>query len=202
MYHSGAALWPLLQEKKAHMRARRHLVASLLTLILAVSVCALDARMSSSVPPTSAVAQMSPSVASSPATSTPIPSGPPGAITGNSLMYPADSIPALTIYALSTTDRHRFVFAQTQPGQLTYKVSNVAPGTYYVIAYLTDGLASNANFKVLSGGYTQEVPRAMAGGINCDNHTLIQVAVLPGVTVTNINPNDSYGGLYPTRPGP
>lgn len=128
--------------------------------------------------------------------------GPPGAITGKSLMYPADAMPALAIYALSTTYPHRFFYVRTQPGQLSYKISNVAPGTYDVIAYLAHGLDPNATFKVLSGGYTQEVPCALAGGITCDDHTLIQVSVLPGVTITNVNPNDWYGGVYPPRPGP
>jgi hypothetical protein len=117
--YSVAALWLLYREKKVQMRARRHLVASLLTHVFAVSACAPVAHMPSFALPTRAAAQVSPSAASATATFTPFPSGSAGAITGSSLMYPADTMPALAIYALSTTDPSQFFFARTQAGELS-----------------------------------------------------------------------------------
>jgi hypothetical protein len=114
-------------------------------------------------------------------------------------MYPADTMPALAIYAISTTDSHAYFSTVTSQGQFSYTITGVAPGTYNVVAYLANG--TSGNWKVLAGGYTQEVPCSLSGGLACNDHTLIPVTVQPGQMVGNINPSDFYGGTYPPRPG-
>jgi hypothetical protein len=131
------------------------------------------------------------------ATATAAPKGPPGAISGDQLMYPADRMPALAIYAISTTDSHTYFFTQTAQGQFSYVITGVAPGTYYIVAYLAHG--TSGNWKVLAGGYTQFVLCGL--GASCSDHTLVVVPVQPGQTVRNIVPSDFYGGTYPPRPG-
>jgi hypothetical protein len=173
------------------MRKHPALTCALAALILALPACASSSASIHRATPTATAA----APATIQATAT-FPAGPPGIISGDQLMYPADSMPALAIYALSTTDSSRYFYVVTT-GQLSYRIAGVAPGTYYVIAYLA--APRSARFKALVGGYTRFL--ACEGAPNCNDHTLIQVTVHPGETVSHINPNDYYGGIYPPRPG-
>jgi hypothetical protein len=173
---TAAALW-----------LRRSVVLATLALLAA---CASPAA---SGPTTRATATTLPT-ATARATATPMAA--PGAISGDQLMYPADSMPALAIYAISVTNSHVFFSTQTTQGQFSYTISGVTPGMYDVVAYLANG--TSGNWKVLAGGYTQFVVCGLAA--TCTDHTLIAVTVLPGQTVRHIDPNDFYGGTYPPRP--
>ena len=55
-----------------------------------------------------------------------------GSISG-SLMYPAEILPSLAIYALSTADAHTFYHIQTAAGDNTYFITGIPSGTYHVV---------------------------------------------------------------------
>ena len=178
------------------MRRRLAFAMSLLSLLLALPAC------SSSQAGTASASTLSPSATvhvAATVTASTIASGPTGSVSGSELMYPADSMPALAIYATSTSDSQRYFFVVTRAGELSYSISGVAPGAYYVIAYLAN--PPSGNFKALVGGYTHEVACALSGATDCNDHTLIPVTVQPGGAVKDINPNDYYGGTFPPRPG-
>lgn len=191
------------------MRAKSLPRCLLLILALALSACGTGGMSSGGT--TSSTTLQLPTATAVPtetvrpiATATalpPIPDGPPGAITGNHLMYPADSMPALVIYAINVNDSSRYFFVQTSAGQFSYTITGVAPGRYHVIAYLANGLEPNKNFKSLAGGYTAFVLCSATGSYDCPDHTLLLVTVQASTTVRDINPNDFYSGTYPPRPG-
>jgi hypothetical protein len=115
-------------------------------------------------------------------------------------MYPADGpMPSLAIYAISVANSQANFHVTTTQGQFTYAIKNVAPGIYYVVAYLALG-HTTGNYKALSGGYTKYVPCAASGAVDCTDHTLIPVTVHPSEQVKGIGPNDYYGGTMPPQP--
>lgn len=170
------------------MRTRLLPLCAILAALVAVSACSSSTASTTSTPsvPTATI----PATATTAAVA-------PGAISGNQLMYPADSMPALAIYAISATDSHVYFSTQTTQGQFSYTITGVAPGVYNVVAYLANG--TSGNWKALAGGYTQFV--LCGPSASCSDHTLVPVTVHSGQTVSNINPNDFYGGAYPPRPG-
>ena len=134
------------------------------------------------------------------ATATPVltPVGAPGSISGM-LQYPADQAPALRVFAVDTTNCPRFFYTTTQPNQLTFSISIVPPGTYYLLAYVAPG-AANANAKALAGGYTRAA--TCDPNVTCTDHTLIPVTVTSGQAVIGIRVYDWYAppGAFPTPP--
>ena len=148
------------------------------------------AATSTPIPATSAPATPSPV-----ATASPVPTAQPGAITGT-FGYPSDFIPAVTVYAISTTDprvwysvnfpgygnppRPTLPPGQTQP---TYTITGVAPGTYWVVAYRNDGGQS-----VDPGYYSRQADcyRARPTG-PCSDISLAPVTVTAGQTTDGIN---------------
>ncbi len=130
-----------------------------------------------------------------PSTATPTLSKAPGSISG-SLTYPADALPPLFVVAYQVGGQHHF-YVTTHLGQNTYKIGNLPPGTYHVIAYSVGG----GGFPFgLAGGYTKAVPCGLA--TECADHALIDVPVTAGQDVTNINPGDWYApaGTFPPFP--
>jgi hypothetical protein len=123
------------------------------------------------------------------------PGGQPGSISG-SLNYPSESLPAMHVTAFQVgTQNYRYV--TTNEGQQTYQIEGLAPGTYHVVAYTVGSGSFPAG---LSGGYTQAVPCGLSA--QCNDHTLIDVAVAAGQAVTGINPADWYlvEGAFPPFP--
>jgi hypothetical protein len=181
------------------MRPPVLLLCAFLAALVALSACSSTAVSvpTATVPAAAAATLTATSTAAATSTATAAPKGPPGAISGDQLMYPADSMPALKIYAISTIDSHTYFSTQTAQGQFSYAITGVAPGTYDIVAYLANG--TSGNWKVLAGGYTQFVLCGL--GASCSDHTLIVVPVQPGQMVRNINPNDYYGGTYLPRAG-
>jgi hypothetical protein len=120
-----------------------------------------------------------------------------GTITGLT-GYPAEGNPAMTIYAVSTTDRSVFFTAAvprgTVPAKPPYTIIGVRPGTYHLLAYVdgSDGPAGAA--------YTEYVKCGL--NASCSDHTLIAVTVRAGETIRDIEVSDWYApqGTFPTRP--
>lgn len=115
-----------------------------------------------------------------------------GSISGN-LSYPSESIPPLNVVAYQVGTQN-YQYVMTNAGQSTYKIDNLSPGTYHVVAYPMGGGG-------FAGGYTQAVPCGL--GADCSDHTLINVKVTAGGTATDVNPSDWYApqGAFPSFPG-
>ena len=92
-----------------------------------------------------------------------------------------------------------YYFTETGPGQSSYELDHVPPGTYHVVAYTLPGAGFPAG---LAGGYSQMVLCGLQSG--CDDHTLLNVEVVAGNTTTGINPSDFYAGpgAFPPDPHP
>jgi hypothetical protein len=112
--------------------------------------------------------------------------------------YPAEGNPAMTIYAVSTTDRSVYFTVDvprgTAPTKPLYTINGVRPGTYHLLAYVGDeqGPAGAA--------YTEYVKCGMRA--SCSDHSLIAVTVRAGEAVRDIEVNDWYApqGTFPSRP--
>ncbi len=132
---------------------------------------------------------------STPTASAPTATSSTGSISGQ-LNYPASSLPALYVTAFQAgTQNYQYVI--TNPGQSTYEIDGLPAGVYHVVAYTIGG----GGFPVgLPGGYSKAVPCGLTE--NCSDHTLIDVTVPAGQTVTGINPMDWYApqGTYPPFP--
>ena len=115
-----------------------------------------------------------------------------GQITGK-LMYPSEVIPALRIVAFRSGSND-FLEVETKPNSNSYTIKDVPPGLYTIVAYVLDGPAG------LSGGYSRAVPCGLS--VQCADHTLIEVEVRAGETLTNIDPVDWYApeGSFPEDP--
>jgi hypothetical protein len=120
-----------------------------------------------------------------------------GSISGN-LMYPASGIPALRIVA-TEVGTSNYYHVDTVLGQSSYQIDHLPPGTYHVVAYVIPGGGFAGG---LSGGYSKMVPCGLAYG--CNDHTLIDVVVTPGMVTTGVGPNDYYAdaGTFPPNPIP
>jgi hypothetical protein len=91
-----------------------------------------------------------------------------GNITGNISYIENAEVPRLRLVAFNQdTDYWYWVF--TQPGQTSYTLTELPPGTYHVVAY---------------------DPEGKAGGYAGPNHVLIDVPVESGATSAEININD------------
>jgi hypothetical protein len=169
-------------------------------LLLAVACAprtAAPSSTSSDTPvPTVATATTTPATTGVPSTAGTTPPATTGAISGL-FGYPAEGNPAVTIYAVSTTDRSVFFTVAIPRGSAPkppYMITGVRPGTYYLLAY-TDG-----NDGPAGGAYTEYVRCALRA--SCSDHTLIGVTVGAGETVRDIEVSDWYApaGTFPPRP--
>jgi len=118
-----------------------------------------------------------------------------GSISGQ-LNYPASSLPAMYVTAFQTGSQN-YQYVITNAGQGSYKIDNLPPGIYHVIAYTVGGGGFPAG---LSGGYSKAVPCGLS--VNCTDHTLIDVTVTPGQVTAGVNPFDWYAnpGTFPPFP--
>jgi hypothetical protein len=119
-----------------------------------------------------------------------------GSIAGR-LNYPADRMPPMFVVAYLAGSSH-YQSVTTALGQSSYTIPNLAPGTYHVIAYTIGGDGFPAG---MAGGYTEAVPCGLA--TECANHSLIDVDVSAGQTVSDVNVLDWYAppGSFPPFPG-
>lgn len=114
-----------------------------------------------------------------------------GKIVGK-LGYPVEGIPELTVYAFDTLDEKKYFMVDTQVNQSSFTISNVDPSSYFIVAYAK-------NYET-SGSYTKAVPCGLSA--ECTDHTMIDVVVNPGETVTGIAVTDWYAppSTFPKKP--
>lgn len=129
------------------------------------------------------------------ATSTATAASSTGAISGQ-LRYPASSLPALYVAAYRVGSQV-YAYVITNPGQSTFEIDGLAPGTYHVVAYTVGGAGFPAG---LAGAYSQAVPCGL--GANCTDHALIDIPVEAGKTATGIVPDDWYAPPGTFQPFP
>ena len=131
--------------------------------------------------------------AETPATETPTsePETQTGMVTG-ALSYPSEGIPAMRVVAFEV-NTGQFRYVDTASGQNTYTLELPA-GVYHIVAYLLDGS--------FAGGYTQMVPCGLDA--SCSDHSMIDIQVDAGATVSDIDPGDWYAppDTFPPMPVP
>ncbi len=115
-----------------------------------------------------------------------------GAISGV-VGFPSESIPPMSVYAIAVNE-NRYYYVDIQENQTQFTIEGVAPGTYYVVAYLQSTPEQ-------AGAWTQFVPCGLSA--NCNDHSLLPVVVNPGQTTTGVEVKDWYTqpGTFPARPG-
>ena len=139
-------------------------------------------------------ATTTPTTTSVPSTETAQPAT-PGTITGRT-GYPAEGHPAMTVYAISTTDSRVWFSVDIPRGTdsfTPYTISGVRPGTYNLFA------AADGNERA-GGAYSEFVK--CGNRVGCSDHTPIVVTVRAGETVRDIEVSDWYAppGTFPLRP--
>jgi hypothetical protein len=145
-----------------------------------------------------------PNVTASPVpTSTTVPTATPpttiatGSITGF-LGYPSDFIPAMKVFAVSTTDSSKWYRVDTvlNPPGNSYTLSNVPAGTYKVYAYTSNSTPTNW----AAGSYTEYVRCGMQPP--CADHAVIVITVSAGHTTEGVHLRDWYvpQGTFPPPP--
>lgn len=114
-----------------------------------------------------------------------------GTISGK-LGYPAEGIPELTVYAFDITDETKYFKVETGVNQIEFTITDVDPGSYYVVAYAKD-------FE-MSGSYTNAVVCGLS--VECTDHQMIDVTVKPGENITDVQVKDWYApeGTFPKKP--
>lgn len=151
----------------------------LLSLTLILSACAGPASAPLATPDQNAVAtivagqvtQVAP-LATQPVTlpvTTPTQAVTTGSISGT-LTFPSESTPALQVVAFNQTTGN-FVGVETQPNQQTFRLENLEPGIYHLVAYVKDAAEQ-------AGGYTRFVLCGMS--VECSDHSLIDIPVVAG----------------------
>jgi hypothetical protein len=91
-----------------------------------------------------------------------------GSISGGIVYFEGQEPPRLRIVAFNQETEYWY-WLFTQPGQVTYSISDLPPGTYHLVAYDNDG---------------------RAGGHADANNNLINVSVDPGDTVPGVDINN------------
>ncbi len=121
-----------------------------------------------------------------------------GTIAG-AVRYPSEFLPAQIVYAIDVKDSAHFYRVATpqSASQVWYRLSDVAPGTYVIVAYTTQTAPGTSGF---SGGFTRYVVCGMTPPCPQD-HTLVQVGVSSSDYLLGIDPADwPPAGTYPPRP--
>jgi hypothetical protein len=116
------------------------------------------------------------------------------------IRYPSEFLPAQVVFAIDVRDNTRVYRVETpqSSSQVWYRLTDVAPGTYVVVAYTAQTAAGTSGF---AGAYTRYVVCGLTTGCPQD-HTLVQVGVASGDYLLGIDPSDWYAppGAYPPRP--
>ncbi len=118
----------------------------------------------------------------------------PGSISGK-LSYPSEFLPPMRVCAISADGGSRFGCVITRENQRTYRIDNLAPATYYVLAYVKDGGVHS------TGAFTRAV-RCGVGQPRCTDGSLIPVTLGEGNSITGVDPGDFYtpSGGWPKEP--
>ncbi len=135
----------------------------------------------------------------------------PGTITGKVDFPLPFGFQSFRVYALPANGG-KYFSVTTWANELTYTLGGVEPGTYYVVAYLTEegppGNLPNASAYTRSTACINASPTA-----NCTDHALVPVTVKAGEMVRGIDAIDSGSnsndydaatppGIYPKEPDP
>jgi len=101
--------------------------------------------------------------------------------------YPAGDIPGMTIYFMRTDGSQRFAL-DTEDGWNNY-ANELPVGNYYIFARVAGDQSDSG------GGYTAGV----LCGLNCKDHTLVEVRIEEGKVTNDINVIDWYApaGTFP-----
>ena len=133
------------------------------------------------------------------------PTGDPtsGRIRGRSF-FPSEFVPSLAVYAVAT-DGSRFYRADTQvvpPGEPSYEIPVVEPGTYYVYGYpIIEGRGGiGGGYSYLAACEAGHFPPPPKGCWEDPQHNLAPVEVRAGQAVEEINVYDWYGPSLPPPP--
>lgn len=113
-----------------------------------------------------------------------------GSISGQ-LSYPSEYLPPMDV-ALIRVDDGGWLCERTDGSGDSYRIANVPPGRYHVIAYeVESGLA---------GAYSEFVRCGLSA--SCTDHSLVEVEVLPGRESSGIDPSDWYApeDAFPPNP--
>lgn len=115
-----------------------------------------------------------------------------GSITGT-LGYPAEGLPAMRVAAFNVETK-RVYFVDTVLNQNIFRLEDLPPGEYQVVAYSLGGGSFPTG---LAGGYTQYI--VCGAEANCTDHSLVPVTVLPGEDTFGIHIGDwpLEEGTYP-----
>jgi hypothetical protein len=147
----------------------------------------------------------------SPATATPQAGG---AITGR-FAYGSDFIPPVIVYAISTTDArvwYSVPFAgfgnpprpTLPPGQTqaTYTIAGVAPGTYWVVAYRTDGQLPDPGYYSRQAECQRTTPSGPCPDINPAVVTVVSGQTASGIDIVTWGTQPQPSPTLPPRPAP
>jgi len=120
------------------------------------------------------------------------------------LSYPSEFVPPLAVYAVAT-DGSRFYRVDTRPvppGESSYEIPVVEPGTYYVYAYPAwDEAAFGGTYSYLAACEAGHFPPPAEGCWEDPQHDLAPVEVQAAQAVEEINIYDWYGPSLPPPPG-
>jgi hypothetical protein len=109
-----------------------------------------------------------------------------GVITGQ-VGFPAEGIPPMVVYAISlTAPGSPFYAVETIKNQGNFTLLGIPAGTYEIYAVP----ASADSGSPFPAAYTKAVICGLAYG--CDDHAVIPVRIVPGQTVSGIDPGDFY----------
>src|SRR5919109_3054658 len=107
------------------------------------------------------------------------------------LAFPAEGIPAMSVFALPTTgSTGEFFVVRSVKNQQSYTLKGLPAGSYYLFAVPTEGFGAPPQHFV--GGYTKGVLCGNSSG--CEDHTPVPVTVTEGQAVTGIGVTDFYAG--------
>jgi len=168
-------------------------------------------------PTASSTASAAPTASATPAVTTQ-PPGPTaastGAITGR-FAYGSDFIPPVTVYAISTTDP-RVWYSVAFPGfgnpprptlppgqtEARYTITGVAPGTYWVVAYRTDGLLPDPGYYSHQVECQRTAPSGPCPDVNPALVTLTSGQTASGIDVITWGTQPQPSPTLPPRPTP
>ena len=108
-----------------------------------------------------------------------------GTIKGK-LGYPADEIPAMVVCAEEVTTKKTSCIS-TKKDESIFSLS-VRPGSYFVFAHLRK---ARGGFDTVYRAYYDELVTCGIK-VGCKSHAPVEVKVLPGQVVSNIEPVDWY----------
>lgn len=178
-------------------------------LIIGLALGERPSQVASAPSPTAATTTSTPPASPSPtaphATASPAAVVPAGTITGRLDDF-SDFIPPTTVYAISTVDPRVWYsvalpgvgnppLPPKPPGGLSYTITGVTPGTYWVVAYRTDRQSPVPAF------YSRAVECLRARPSRpCPDHALAPVTVSPGQTTSGIDVLDAPPPSQPSYP--